>query len=246
MFNKRGQITLFIVIGIVIVLVGSIYFFVVRNSQDLNYLGPFQLQTEEIKSHVEDCLNQVASSAIYRIGARSGYLELKENYYPTLYDNTNYLYYENVSSLHVNGEIEHRISKYVDDHIIECVNFSLFNNFEIEFKETKTETVLGYDNIFVYLDWPLFIKKDNVERKIDEFEIKIDVRFLTIYDAVKNIIESTEKHPGIIDQVLLFNQNVTYIDYTYTNETVVYLITDEKSMLNNKPYYQFVFATKVS
>ncbi|MGV8086452.1 MAG: hypothetical protein ACP5N1_02365 [Candidatus Woesearchaeota archaeon] len=78
MFKKKGQITLFIILGLVlVVIVGlAIYFFSVANSKpfkpsDINVPEQF----EPVQDYVTQCVNQIATNGIIKMGLHGGYID---------------------------------------------------------------------------------------------------------------------------------------------------------------------------
>ncbi|MFC1801760.1 hypothetical protein ACFLZB_04835 [Nanoarchaeota archaeon] len=88
--NKRGQVTIFIIIGIIIV-VALVLFFALRSSlveQQLEVARPVveQIPTEfePIRIFTEDCIKVTAEDGLTRLGQQGGYI------YPVLWDNLNF------------------------------------------------------------------------------------------------------------------------------------------------------------
>ncbi len=246
--TKKGQITIFIIMGfIILVIVGaSIYINQIpkENDVEIEKKTSFQLQTESVKSFVDSCLKQVGSMALFKLGVHGAYIELEGDFFSTLNYDTSYLYYNGNNYLPSLDNIKNQISNYVDENIIDCTNFSIYDSLEIEYGELETSTMIGQSHVSLTLNWPLTIKQLESSREISDFSVDIPVRFMNIYNTVKNVIDGTQKHPGIVDAFLLLDQDVSHIDYTYFDDTIVYLITDNESKLEGHPYY-FLFATKI-
>jgi len=94
--RKKAQVTLFIILGIIIVIGAGIYF-AVRQSVTKSELAPgLELTLEEVpiefrpvSSFVETCLTQIAQEGITKLGERGGFINLVQNGINTKQDTTN-------------------------------------------------------------------------------------------------------------------------------------------------------------
>ena len=76
--NQRGQATIFIVIGILIVLT-VLGWYIFRNF-DIRELTPKDIEVpqeaEGVKLYVEGCIGDLLETALQKLGARGGYIQL--------------------------------------------------------------------------------------------------------------------------------------------------------------------------
>lgn len=249
---KKGQLTLFIVIGIVLLFSFSVLFFLKERTvkQDIGYASQkqveFQTQIPAIKSYIKDCLKQESSIALYILGMRGGNINLPLNHLSTNSFDTSYLYLNGTNNLPSIEEIEMQLADYISTNILKCADFSVFKNVEIESGEIGTKVYMDSSNTIFDMNWPLSVKQRDLTSKISSFSVTIPVRFMSIYEIVRDIINTTKKHPEIVDAFYLLDHNVTSIDFViFNNDTVIYLITDNQSNLIKDKPYQFLFAIKI-
>jgi len=103
MFRKKGQITLFIIIGLLIVLSVSLVFYVktrtAKEREEVEHIiKEVPLEVKPIKEFVENCIKDIATEGLKKIGMNGGYISLdrkytfrdirvdKDNVNPTEYD----------------------------------------------------------------------------------------------------------------------------------------------------------------
>ena len=81
MENKRGQITIFIFVGIGILIVFSLIFYisVAKVKKMGNEVSDFSSKFQPIKTFVSSCVDKVSEEGLYFIGLQGGYYE-----YPVL------------------------------------------------------------------------------------------------------------------------------------------------------------------
>ena len=88
-FNRKGQITMFILIGLVMLaIVGLAFFFISRAQQPVD-LEPTDVPAElvPIRNYVENCLYETSKSAFLVAGQNGGYINANEyftkSFFPT-------------------------------------------------------------------------------------------------------------------------------------------------------------------
>jgi hypothetical protein len=94
--NKRGQITVFIIVGIVI-LVGAGLFFGIRQETIKQEIAPgIALTIEDVPVEfrpvsllIETCLTQIGTEGLIKLGERGGYINLVDHDINTIEDTTN-------------------------------------------------------------------------------------------------------------------------------------------------------------
>jgi len=79
--KKRAQITLFVILGIVILIVAGLAIYVAKVSQserppDEVVIRDIPAEMDAIKTHVESCMNQVTKEGLVILGQNGGYLDL--------------------------------------------------------------------------------------------------------------------------------------------------------------------------
>ena len=77
MSKKRGQITVFIIIGVVILLSAVIILFIqnmLAEDQDVTTVTEAPMEARPIASYIENCLATVSKDGLYELGQRGGYI----------------------------------------------------------------------------------------------------------------------------------------------------------------------------
>lgn len=217
MLKKRGDVTPYIVIGLIIILFLGIVIYVIssqRSSQSEHELGRvIHLKTSalNIKPYVEDCLREKAFEGILN----SAYSGEKTRY-------------------HNRDTSKVAIEEYVKKNLAECVDFNLFNEFEIIPGEINPEVNFREKQTVVGLKWPLTIRQDDLSIELSDFRITFPLALDEIFDK----IESIEKSGQSLDLNTMFDQSVDIIlegcreNNGVTN--LVYVIEDNEYLVDDK------------
>ncbi|MBN2421238.1 hypothetical protein JXB27_03085 [Candidatus Woesearchaeota archaeon] len=211
--GRKGQITAFIIIGILILFSVSFVLYVATLRPDLN---PFAPKESEIQVFVGTCLERISKDAIERIGILGGYYEVPENIaineraYFSFGERTEpkipLWYYRGTYRIPSKEGIADEISKYVINNIDSCINdFEPFSNqYSFKTNENKTaEVVINENDVSVKLNYDIQMteKSTNQIQEFTSFARKLDVKLGKIYMMARDILESETRQ--------LFFENAT-------------------------------------
>jgi len=198
---KKGQITLFIIVGIVIIIAMS-FFIYFRNI----LLPEAEIVPEDIKpikNYVESCLSNIGEEAVVLLGSRSGFIEIPDvvelseayiEFIPNSELKIPYWYHNGISYIPTIGSMQEEISLYVKNNINNCIDLSDFKgDFSIEEKNnTKVETIIANDGVDIAMTYDLIItsKSDAEQTKISKFHTLLPVKLKEAYELGKKILEA--------------------------------------------------------
>ena len=75
--NKRGQVTIFIIIGILIVIIAGALLFV--NRDRFAIAGLQGIQADPIRDYIEDCVGEVVDDSLVLLKQNAGHIQYKES-----------------------------------------------------------------------------------------------------------------------------------------------------------------------
>tara|TARA_Y100000294_G_C8502005_1_gene315216 strand:- start:147 stop:806 length:660 start_codon:yes stop_codon:yes gene_type:complete len=201
-------------------------------------------EVESVYLFVDNCIDEVGSEVIYKIGENGGY------YFPPNFSTESgipYYYSNGKSYMPSKEEIEKEISFFVSEKLFFCTrNFIDFPNFEITQRDIKTKTTIKDDGVNLNINYPISITHGESTSIIEDLEKEIPVRLGIVYDSIEKIIKEQLSHEDICLSCILdvSLENDLYVDMMdYDEETVIFIFRDENSIINNKTY-EFVFANK--
>lgn len=215
--KKRGQITTFIIIGIVLLtLFGLVYYArnqIIKKEMEAGIKETAQhpVYVIPIKRYAESCLKQAGDQGVWIIGTHGGYIDVDNTgfYGPedqptlsyTIYGGNKVPYYLN--NLNSNkpsiGQIEEKLSRYILVEFHKCLNFTVFDDVEItvpnvDYSEEYTPSDLvdnnvsiNKENIVINIKYPLIIKREGSVYELPDFRVSLPIRLGMIYDTINNV-----------------------------------------------------------
>ncbi|MBI2666373.1 hypothetical protein HYX13_02060 [Candidatus Woesearchaeota archaeon] len=242
MFAKRGQITIFIILGILLVIIAGIVIFSFSLKMPQQKVTP--LQTEAVVQMVEKCLEQTAEKAILTTGKRGGYFILPLEATTGLRDDVPY-FKNGMNDFFPSSEKRaEEIGKYIDTMLDFCLDFTVFEKqgYNIIVKSPYTKVVLSdvsKPQLDIRTELPLTFKKGLQTKKLEFFRVRLPAEQLQKDFLVAQEIVKTQEGRGICitcfsdlaDENSLFVEVLPYYDNVY-----VYEITDEDYVLGDEKY----------
>lgn len=211
--RKKGQTTLFIILGIVIVMIVALFFYL--RSQLI--IGPVNVEDlrsemENVKEYVSECVEEISEEPIIMIGKQGGYLN------PTSYrmyndSRVSYLCYniKNKDTCYNKmlqlKDIEEQLTQKIQYDIKKCnvrkFQSSLKGYNVLATKEPKVDVVIGKESVVVEVDYPIILrsKKTETEVKIDKFVANLKYPLGELYEVSQTIID-TETQFGDFDPLI--------------------------------------------
>lgn len=217
--SRKAQVTVFIIIGIIILFSVAIFYYM----KNAGLEGPkfFQPKTPPVDAFIQQCLENTAREALVSIGAQGGYLVLPTmiGANPTRYvslvpgvggpyiPKVPYWYYEGQTEIPSLEYIEYEIQTYVRQNLDSCIqDFSgLRDEFQIDvYGDYEVNVILGDWDTQVKLDWLIDVTPkgtDETTRK-EEFLVKMNVPLGRIWNLAKEILEA-ENQKGFFETMTI-------------------------------------------
>jgi len=247
--NKKGQVTIFIIVGIVLLIAFSLIFFLkVKITSSVE--DTFRTNTESIEYYIKNCIKISAEESIMYTASQGGYANTKEPLYNFYWREIPYYMYENENTMPSKQTIEEEISRYIDYRLPLCLsNLTNFEEqgYDIEIGEPESKTIIALNDVFTEVNYPIEIKKGDFIKRLGRFNTKIPVRLGKIYDVIYNLTEEQVADPNYICLSCMTEkciENDFEIKTTVQERgTIVYILIDENSKINDLPY-MIVYAYK--
>ncbi len=230
--NKKGQITIFIILALAMVL---ILFLLFRGGNFMQFIGGKSPVTQ-----IQDCVEEAVEEAVDVLALQGGSIN-PEFYFEYKGDKIDYLcytdeYYETcvMQKPLLRKSIEEEIENYIDDKVESCFN-SVKANLEREgyvvgFGEVENSVDLISGNIFVETKSDLTITKDTTE---SYKSIKTDVGS-KIYELVMiaSSIANWEARYGDSETMsyMIFYPSIKVEKKKQGDGTTIYILTDRVSL----------------
>lgn len=219
---KKAQVTLFIILGIVVLVAAAIVFnYANQTSFEPELVEP---RFEPVTNYVQLCIDDISKEAVKTIGLNGGYITFPD----TIKNNPNaylsfgpikdfrnpYWWYEGIEAIPPEDFIRKQIADYVTEELEKCVaNFTAFENqFNIIQDEISTDVILAEEDVRVHVTFPLLIKdkSDAGEAEVSRFIGRVPVRLKKMYDLAVSMMEKENADRFLekktIDLIALDNQ----------------------------------------
>ncbi|MEM2956034.1 MAG: hypothetical protein QW041_00440 [Candidatus Pacearchaeota archaeon] len=208
---KRGQITLFVIIAIL--LVGAVAIFLLFQQGIIKpSVSPEEAEkivaseVQPVKDLMIRCVKESYFDALKKIGMQGGYcspVPVKHNQIgnysvPYLVEKSGERYINNILLLEGDGiTIEKEIEKCTDmQKIMKCINnFKSFKDVDVKAsRDIRINTKFFNGKIILTINYPLTISRGSAKTTIEEMKLEIKSGLQNVYNAVIEITNSEIKN----------------------------------------------------
>ena len=232
--KNRSQITIFMILGIVLLFAFGLLFFIASKNQ-LQIKASTKETTEpkeiSVQNFVQDCLELVGDEAIEWVLIQGGTYE--KGYilqYPQIYKLAKPVAKGDDSKAIARTEyefskesIKNGIGVFFNDTFDICINDFKDFNLPIEISSYSFNVSAEDNSIFFDLNYPIKIKTAEGELNINEFSYRKDIELGVMVDAVNQIVDKSIElnYPpyDLIDILLASNNAKMHVNFLETNET---------------------------
>lgn len=234
---KRGQVTIFIIVGIILVF-SVVSVFILRDVIDTPKAPVF---SDEVYSVVQSCLEDTTDTAISFILLQGGTYEAgnldsfqvhklaipieKRDGIKAIEENEEYEFTK--ENLGTSIEI---FFEEVFDTCIDDIDFNKFDE-EITLDEFSIKTDVRNSYIIMNLDFPITINKGNVALRLDEFSYKREASIREMEEIVNQIVDGSVNNNfppyEVVDELEEeYNLNISteFVFDELSIENMIYLI----------------------
>ncbi|MEI6731700.1 MAG: hypothetical protein WCK90_03390 [archaeon] len=245
---KKGQVSIFVIVAIVIVaVILGIYFLQGNLSQqsDKN-LSP---EAQQVKGYVDECLKTTLTEGIITIGEQGGYNTLPEKSNTFFFFAKPYYFSGKQASVPGKDVLEKEITAYIQDNVDACLeNFSYFDGKGMKISKGTNKAIVKINGLVVsaQLTSSVNIDAGGSASSVKDFSASVSpVRFDTLLAASNDIASSETKDPRTMCLSCIkltastHGINVEILDTNDRNEYIFQLV-DEQSNFSGTSYdYKF-------
>ncbi len=243
MKNKKGQVTIFIIIGILIV-AGVVLFFTLREDTIESNTEQVPSEAQSIQTYIQNCLEESVEESIFYISERGGYFEIPSNLESDVFEAPYYIKKGKVTMI-TKPEMESELSKAIKDNLNKCIaGFYEFEEYEIREGEISVSSSIKDELISIEVSYPLKIIRGDFVHNLKKFKTEKKVRLGMIYEAISQYIQEQEEIPEgfCISCYLSVSEDYDFVtDILDTSEdSKIFLVTDYNTQINdNELIYSF-------
>lgn len=218
---KRGQITVFVIMGIVIlsIVIGLFYLSSKANETKLktefSETARLPIEIQQQKEIIEDCLGEKIKEAARIAGVNGGYISNKP-VKAISYEGNDIAYIGSISK----ENIEDEIKEYVKENFGKCKDNSDIEKVEVEILE---------DKIKVNAEMPVNLESGDSSVEISFFTSEYNVKLGGMLNIIENSKENLDCMTCLIDEA---ENNKMKITISILDNVKIMEIKDENYMFN--------------
>ncbi len=259
--KKKGQVTIFIIIGIVILAGVAMYLYIKQQKvieEEITVTETVPQEFLPIKNYVQECQRRAAREAIVRLGLQGGYIYLpdKINFNPLSYieivpDGFLKLplwYYKGENRVPTIEDMQSQIGRYVSFNTENCVKG--FADFEDKYEIVKldnvsTKAVLGERGVILTTTYPVLatLRGTAQSTKISQYQTDVNVDLLRIYGLATEIMDSENKETfmeNLTIDLMTAGPQIPFSDITFECARPRWFVPDIKENIQNLLYYNLL------
>ena len=199
---KQGQVTVFIILGIVLILIFLIIYYIAARVEVS--VKPTKTELMPVRNYVQACLDTSSKEAIRTIGFKGGY----SNPAKTIkYNSVIFTLYDSIPK---QSEIEESIAKEVLNKFNSCFNEEIIENIGFDIKIGEKESLVNIYNqsVFVKLNMPISLEKTDYKTELSEFSSTVNINLIGIISGVSSLTsKALNQEYNIIDDCADYNKN---------------------------------------
>ena len=253
---SRGQLSIFIVVSVfIVILLGLLYFRVVRTEKRVSEFTKTSQQwdVDSIRGAVQACVNKVSTDAVFYFGMVGGRTDYFKSFY--VYDDLYkipFYFRFGAGMMPSNEHVEKDImSIYITEHVPQCVRptISHITGFRITEGQVASITKINEKTVDVKVEYPLTITKLDQSTTIKDFSFSLQSRLFDMLRITREIVDLEKQDQSVVHWDYL--SDVTSLGYNITahaeeGQTIVYRIVDPQSKIFFEPFiFQFANQVKV-
>lgn len=201
---KRGQLTIFIILGLVLLLsIGLVIYFTTKKA-----VAPIEKKVavpediRQVYDYVETCVSQITKDGIILLGAQGGYISLPPiiDRTPTSYipndpggvSKTPLWYYEGEDRTPSLNFMQRELAIYLKQNIADCTgNFEAFaTRFDIRpSPEILPVVAIADEEVIVELKWPIDVNVAGKALKLETFVTSFPVRLKQMWELADKTMQ---------------------------------------------------------
>lgn len=227
--HKKSQITIYIALGIVILLVLALVIYVAA-SEGFSMKGFGR--NSEVEDYMRVCGEGLTNKGLKLIGKQGGYIAVPPDHFQSPMADIAYAYYGGAARLPAMANIADNLQGYIDANIPQCIDELRDMGYDVTARNPQS-AVQFRKEVVVELVYEVVLKQADDEITFSDFTWSIPVDFQAAYAAAAEITDDWKSNPGGIEHDLINHAGPSISVLSY-GTTMVFVI--EKSNVL-EPYF---------
>lgn len=247
MHDKRGQITFFVITGVLILAAIAIFLYI-QSVSTSDQEKEVPAEVAPVKYFVEKCLEKIGDQAVRENSLKGGYYSLGGAIEPLSLLSPSYVvpvyfYYtdnENIILYPQQEIVENELTNYVSDNLPSCINnFEDMKGYTIKADNFSIKAKMGMKSVIVEAYYPMDVNTYS----FSDFSAEIPLRMGEMYYITRNLTEeqlTAETGICLTCYAIAAIKNNVKFDYIVNGDFYIVAMRD---MTEEKPFY-FMYSIK--
>ncbi len=253
MVNKKTQVTLFFILGLVVLIAISFMSYLsadktktdIKKEAELTVSSGLPSSLLPLKSNIDFCVDEIGKRAVVYTGLYGGYYNVPRPKLVYFHDGIPYYAFGNANYMPTRKAVEAQISDYVIEQLPDCINnLRDFQGAKVEGTIESVNSTIGKDAVFVYIGYPINVNNADAKAQFLKFRTEVPVRLDTLYTIASEIVEGKIRNNGALCAdclVDLASENNVFIDIVSHEDSIILTIFDNVTQIDENDYI-FSFA----
>lgn len=250
-YSKTGQITMFVIVGLLSIVTIALVLFLFNDTK----IAPMESQktktqdittmSSPVTNFVHSCITNTGKEDILFIANQGGYYEFPKDV--EQYLTVPYYMKQNVKMVPPVYVVEEQLSQYMDEQLFFCLqNFAAFESIHVEQGDTKTKTEITSTSVRFEVNLPLRVQEDVLEKYYDTFSIELPSSLGTLHASSLTFVNAEEQDALCISclTTLAINHGFRAVVSPVENNVVSFSLIDEQSNLEYNFLSEYRFEEK--
>ena len=242
---RKGQITTYMIIGIIILAIALTIFYLLRPAeQEIKQTVQLSQEAQTVKKFIDSCLDMTAKGGTLFLASQGGYFYPPENFLKTNYSNIPYYYLKGNSSAVSEDQLNQNLKDFIEEAVPRCAK-TVLKDYDATEGITNATITMDDEQISIKLIYPITLNFGERQETMREFEGTYNIRIETLRRTAEQLTQEISKEPQLTPITYMLQKEresqVRIVAYERGNDTRIYAIVDNQSI--NAPML-YVFAAK--
>jgi len=234
--EKKGQVTLFIILGLVIlIIVASLVYYKLSSTEKEMNLQEYKAEVVPegivpVKNLIDNCVKDISMTGMSFVMLQGGYYEPQDAINLEGFDIA--YWYKNKDVSPSLASISNEIATYINKNLNFCVS-DITGDFSIVTVSPKSSVNIQNNAVYVDVDYPAIISYKDMNFIFGKTSIKLDSNLYDIYNTAKGIVKK-ESGSSMIDMSYLSDIEYNITLFPYSTDVVYGISGDVTLMFANK------------
>ncbi len=255
MNKKRGQVTVFIIVGIILLIISSLFLYFREQAIPLAVQEKIPSEFVPVRNFIEECMQIHAKEGLYIIGLQGGYALLPENieripdsYVPMDkrgYIKVPYWYYKEQNRVPSFDDMKKNLELHMNENLRFCLNdfIDFEKKFTVEEMTSITTEVVVTDNEIIFTtNYPIKVKELGTDKSVtfSVFRATLPVKLREMYELATDAMSTENANMFFEDltmDLMTLGPEVPFSDIKFQCNQVRWLKSDIEERVKNLLFY---------